>query len=121
MRCTADFKTLIVCSLLTLGLSGFNRAQAQSAEQPVRGQTEVYVVPFSHLDFFWGGTREECLARGNRIIAKAVKLANERPEFRFLLEDEDFVANYVETHGGSGELDALKRLVREGRVEIAPK
>jgi alpha-mannosidase len=85
------------------------------------GAREVYVVPFSHLDFFWGGTREECLARGNRIIAKAIRLAGDHPEFRFLLEDDDFVANYVESHTGSEELAALKRLVKEGRIEIAPK
>jgi alpha-mannosidase len=78
-------------------------------------------VPFSHLDFFWAGTREECLARGNRIIAKAIKLATEYPEFRFLIEDGDFLANYVESHSGSTELGALKRLVKEGRIEIAPK
>jgi len=83
--------------------------------------TEVYVVPFSHLDFFWGGTREECLARGNRIIAKAIQIANEHPEFRFLIEDEDFVANYAETHPGSPELESLKALVKQGRIEIAPK
>jgi len=82
---------------------------------------EVYVVPFSHLDFFWGGTREECLARGNQIIAKAIQLADQHPEFRFLVEDNNFVANYVETHAGSSELDALRRLVKEGRIEIAPK
>lgn len=80
---------------------------------------EVYLVPFSHLDFYWGGTREECLARGNYIIARAIALAKRSPEFRFLLEDEDFVANYVETHTGSEELADLKRLVKEGRIEIA--
>ena len=82
---------------------------------------DVYVVPFSHLDFFWGGTREECLARGNRIIAKAVRIAKEHPDFRFLLEDEDFVANYVESHAGTADLEDLKQLVREGRIEISPK
>src|SRR5260370_23883570 len=121
MHRSAYFRVPTVCSLLMLGLSCFNRAEAQSTGQAARGQTEVYLVPFSLLDFFWGGTREECLARGNRIIAKAINLANERPEFRFLLEDEDFLANYVETHVGSAEIDALKRLVREGRIEIAPK
>ncbi len=34
---------------------------ALCAEQGV----DVYFVPFSHLDFYWGGTREECLARIN--------------------------------------------------------
>ena len=81
----------------------------------------VYVVPFSHLDFYWGGTREECLARGNRIIAKAIRLAGDHPEFRFLLEDDDFVANYVESHTGSEELASFKRLVKDGHIEIAPK
>lgn len=82
---------------------------------------QVYFIPFSHLDFFWGGTREECLARGNQIIAKAIRLANESPKFRFLLEDNVFVANYVDSHPGSQELADLKRLVKEGRIEIASK
>ena len=43
-------------------------ALAAQAATPVK--SEVYVVPFSHLDLFWGGTREECLSRGNRIIVQ---------------------------------------------------
>jgi hypothetical protein len=84
-------------------------------------QVEVYLVPFSHLDFFWGGTREECLARGNYIVAKVIRLARQSEQFRFLFEDDDFVANYVESHKGSPELDEFRHLVKEGRVEIAPK
>src|ERR1035438_8741287 len=98
---------LALCALLAL---------AASAQQ-----REVFLTPFSHLDFYWGGTREECLARGNYIIAKAIKLAKESSEFRFLLEDEDFVANFVETHQGRPELDDLKRLVKQGQIELAPK
>ena len=93
------------------------------AQKPSGGEAtpDVYLVPFSHLDFFWGGTREECLARGNQIIAKAIVIAKEHPEFRFLIEDDDFVANYVDTHLGSPEVEDLKRLVKAGRIEIAPK
>ncbi len=83
--------------------------------------SDVYVVPFSHLDLFWAGSREECLSRGNRIITKAIRLASRHPEFRFLIEDDVFVANYVDTHRGSPELEELKRLVKMGRIEIAPK
>ncbi len=83
--------------------------------------SDVYIVPFSHLDLFWAGTREECLSRGNRIITKAVQMAQRYPQFRFLLEDEVFVANYVETHQGSPELEQLKRLVKDGRIELSPK
>ena len=83
--------------------------------------TEVYLTPMSHLDFYWGGTREECLARGNHIIAQVVSLARKSPQFRFLLEDENFVANYVETHKGSEELTAFLQFVKQGRIEVAPK
>jgi len=63
-------------------------------------ETDVYVVPFSHFDLFWAGTKQECLSRGNRIITKAVQLATQYPEFRFLVEDEVWMANYLESHRG---------------------
>src|SRR5579862_7080097 len=76
--------------------------------------TEVFIAPFSHLDLFWAGTQEECLSRGNRIIAKAVGLAERYPGFRFLLEDDDFVADFVDAHRGTPELEQFKRLVKDG-------
>src|SRR5271157_493164 len=90
-------------------------------QQGAPGRREVYIVPFSHLDLFWAGTQEECLSRGNRIITKAIELAERYPDFRFLLEDDDFVADFVDGHRGTPELEAFKRLVKEGRIEIAPK
>ncbi len=82
---------------------------------------KVYVVPFSHLDLYWAGTREECLSRGNRIISKAVQIARANPEFRFLIEDNVFLQNYVETRIGGVGLEQLRELVRAGSIEIAPK
>lgn len=94
---------------------------AGPAAQMAAPQTnQVFVVPFSHLDLMWAGTREECLSRGSRIISKALQLARRQADFRFLLEDEVFVANYVDAHRGSAELDELKSLVKQGRIEIAP-
>jgi glycosyl hydrolase family 38 len=81
----------------------------------------LYVVPFSHLDLFWAGTREECLARGNRILSRAIAVAERRPEYRFLVEDEVFTANFMESHVGSEEAKDFADLVRKGRFEIAPK
>jgi len=92
----------------------------QPATQTKPGKTEVYVMPFSHLDLFWAGTREECQARGNRIIAKAIAIAKQQPQFRFFLESDNFVDNFVESHKNSPEVDDLKRLVKEGRLGIAP-
>ena len=94
---------------------------AALAAQPSAGSNPMYVVPFSHLDLFRAGSREECLSRGSFIVTKAVQIAAQHPEFRFLLEDEVFVADYVEAHRGAPELDELKRLVKAGRIEIGPK
>jgi alpha-mannosidase len=92
-----------------------------SAQQVPPAPREVYIVPFSHLDLYWAGTQEECLSRGNRIITKAIGLAERYPDFRFLLEDDDFVADFVDGHRGTPELESFRRLVKEGRIEIAPK
>src|ERR1700686_3000665 len=81
---------------------------------------EVYVVPFSHLDLYWACTEEECLSRGNFIVSKAIQLAKQYPQYRYLLESEVFVANFVESHSGPTELEDLKRLVKQRRLEIAP-
>jgi alpha-mannosidase len=108
-------------SVLAFVLCWVNRLEGQHG---ISGDTstkpDAYIVPFSHLDRFWGGTGEECLARGNRIISKAIKISEQYPEFRFLIESDNFLANFVETHAGSPELQHLKSLVKEGRIEIAP-
>lgn len=90
------------------------------AQQEIKGRPEVYVVPFSHLDLYWACTLEECLSRGNFIISKAIQLAKHYPEYRYLLETNVFVSNFVDSHRGTQELEDFKQLVREGRIEIAP-
>src|SRR5260370_4750882 len=89
----------------------------QDAASP---KADVYVVLFSHLDLFWGGTEEEDLSRGNRIIARAMQLAQEHPEFRYQLEDNVFVANYMDSHRGTPQSEAFTRLAKYGRIEITP-
>lgn len=109
-------RELIISLVLLLGmLPAVGRAQPAHLMQ-----REVYVVPFSHLDLYWACTEEECLSRGNRIISKAIQLAERYPEFRFVLESGVFVANFVDTHLGTQELEILKRLVTEGRIEVPP-
>ncbi len=90
----------------------------QPGAQPAN---DVYIVPFSHLDLFWAGTQEECLSRGSRIIARAMQLAKEHPEFRFLIEDDVFVASFMDSHKGMPEAEELRSLVKKGQIEIAPK
>jgi alpha-mannosidase len=107
--------------LVGIGLVGLWSLTAAAGRPARAGSGDVYVVPFSHLDLFWAGSREECLSRGNFIIAKAVQIALKHPEFRFLLEDDVFVENYRQTREGTPELETFRRLVKEGRIEIAPK
>lgn len=94
------------------------------AALPAQGNTpanhEIYVVPFSHLDLYWGGTQEECLSRGNRIISRAVQLAEQHPDFRFLLENEVNVANFLDSSRGTPEAESFQKLVKAGHIEIAP-
>lgn len=92
-----------------------SRAQEQGA-----AKHQVYVVPFSHLDLYWACTQEECLSRGNYIISRAIQLAKEYPDFRFVIEAEVFVADFADSHRGTPEVEDLRRLVKEGRIEIAP-
>ncbi|HUX95983.1 MAG TPA: glycoside hydrolase family 38 C-terminal domain-containing protein [Bacteroidales bacterium] len=114
-------KSTRLLSLFFIGLFIINFLWNSSvcAQEPEK--TDIYFVPFSHLDFFWGGTREECVSRGNRIISRAIQIADKSPEFRFLLEDNVFVENFMSTHKGSPESSEFKRLVKEGRIEISPK
>jgi len=108
-------KGLIVFIVLA-NLSGVvSRAQQQNSGGP-----EVFVVPFSHLDLYWACTQEECLSRGNFIISKAIELAKRYPQYRYLLETNVFVSNFVDSHRGTKELEDFQQLVKAGRIEIAP-
>src|SRR6202167_1093583 len=106
--------------LIVLVLLGALWPDASRAQQQNPGSPQIYVVPFSHLDLYWACTQEECLSRGNFIISRAIQLAKQYPQYRYLLETEVFVSNFVDSHRGTKELEDLKQLVKEGRIEIAP-
>ena len=91
-----------------------------AGQRPKTDDPQVYVVPFSHLDLSWACTQEECLSRGNSIISKAIQLAEQNPQYRYVIESEVFVANFVESHQGTKELDQFKQLVKARRIEVAP-
>ena len=106
---------IFLISLMSLG-----PITSKAQQAPPDKRTEVYVVPFSHLDLYWACTQEECLSRGDYIISKAIELAKRYPQYRYLLETEVFVSNFVDSHHGTTELEDFKQLVKEGRIEIAP-
>ena len=68
----------ILLAVLIFTFSFVTRLQGrQRASEVAPAKVDVFVIPFSHLDLFWAGTREECLARGNRIIGKALQIARQ--------------------------------------------
>ena len=93
--------------------------EIKEGESGMRVENKAYLVPFSHLDLFWLGEQDECLSRGNRIIWKAIELAEKHDEFCFLIEDLVFVDYFVKSH--PEKVPNLKALLRRGRIEIGPK
>ncbi|WFB35950.1 glycosyl hydrolase-related protein [Kiritimatiellota bacterium B12222] len=77
-----------------------------------------FVVPFSHLDLFWTGTREECLSRGNTIISRALDLLEVHEDFRFLIETANFLEHYVSCY--PQEKTRILKFAEEGRLELTP-
>jgi hypothetical protein len=70
-----SLRAFSVVAIVLVSFSFLERLGAQGQAEPGAGKLQVDVVPFSHLDLFWAGTREEDLSRGNRIIAKAIQIA----------------------------------------------
>lgn len=76
----------------------------------------IFVIPSSHLDSCWLGTREECLSRGNEILSIAIALARKDEDFRFYWETVLFLRDFLKNH--PEKLDKLKRLVHKGKIEL---
>jgi alpha-mannosidase len=81
-------------------------------------EESVYVVPFSHLDLYWAGAREECLSRGGHIINTALNLLECYPEYRFTIEAVNFMDYYLDAF--PEELERIKKLLQAGQLEIIP-
>lgn len=78
----------------------------------------AFLVPYSHLDLFWLGDHEECLSRGNRIIARALDLVSRDADVRFLIESVAFLQHFLTSHPERAE--DLRRHVAAGRIEASP-
>lgn len=81
-------------------------------------RSTVFLIPFSHLDLFWLGTREECLSRGCAVIARALDLLEKYEDFRFLIETVNFLEHYLSCY--PAEEERIRRLAESGRLELAP-
>lgn len=78
----------------------------------------IFIVPFSHLDLFWAGTRSECLSRGVTIIKTALDLLERHPDYRFMIEATNFLEHFFDAC--PGEKLRVRSLVETGRLEVIP-
>ncbi|MFA6287608.1 MAG: glycosyl hydrolase-related protein [Opitutaceae bacterium] len=78
----------------------------------------VYLVPFSHLDLFWGGSREECLSRGSQVIRTALDLLDEYDSYRFMVESTNFLSHHLDCF--PEDLPRVRKHALEGRLELIP-
>ncbi len=76
------------------------------------------IVPFSHLDLFWGGAREECLTRGVFIIRTALEMLEKYPDYRFMVEAVNFMEFYLDSF--PEETERIRDLIESGRLEVIP-
>jgi len=79
-------------------------------------RTRIVFTLGSHLDLFWMGTHEECLARGARIIERAMELCEANPDYRFYIETAVFAEYFLRKNPQKRQ--ALSSLIEEGRFEL---
>jgi alpha-mannosidase len=79
---------------------------------------KIHIVPFSHLDLFWAGSREECLSRGVHIIKTALDLLEKYPEYHFMIESTSFLEHYLDSF--PEEKERVAGFIEAERLEIIP-
>ena len=79
----------------------------------------IFVLPFSHLDLFWLGNRDECLSRTFDGITKAMQFCRSNPEFRYLVEDGVVFSEFVHTY--PEVKPELLDMIRRGQFECPAK
>jgi len=80
---------------------------------------KVFVIPHSHTDPGWLKTFEEYFNQKTRdIIDNAVDKLEELPLMKFQLSEISFLAKWYK-YAHPTRREALKKLVKQGRLEIA--
>ena len=77
--------------------------RSPAAETPEKEQKATFwVIPHTHWEGAVFKTREEYLEMGLPNILKAMKLLNEQPDYRFVLDQVAYVKPFLERYPGPG-------------------
>ena len=79
-------------------------------------KTKVSVMHSAHLDLFWMGAQDRCLAWGSRILDDVIRLASEDRDFHFMIETVRFVEYYL--HLYPEKRQTLRELIVSGQIEV---
>ena len=77
----------------------------------------AYVFSASHLDITFTGMPPLSYARAHRIFDAALELAEQQDSFRFVIENQYFLSEYLRTH--PEKVLRLAAAIRKGRIELA--
>jgi len=67
----------------------------------------------SRISIFTGHAHKKNVSVGELYHQQAIQLAKQYPQYRYLLETEVFVSNFVDSHQGTKELEDFKNLVKQ--------
>lgn len=101
----------LACLIVGIGLSP--RAQSQEAAK----QDVLVIVPHTHWEGAVFKTREEYLQVGLPHILKALSLMQRYPQYRYVLDQMDYVRPFLERY--PEEAATFKKMLDEHRLEIA--
>jgi alpha-mannosidase len=109
--------------LAALSLSVSGRIHATVTKTPfIRGRGPLvpedtfYVIPHNHWEGAVFATREAYLEMGLPHIITALKLLKEFPEYRFVLDQVNYVKPFIDRYEEEGP--AFRRFIKEGRLQI---
>jgi len=102
----------IVCLLILGALLCSKSTQASP-----RGYL-IYVVPHSHIDIEWYWTYDQTRVHALKILNQALRLLKEDPQYAFTQDQMEVLKPFWETLSNTNK-GFLRRIVREGRFEVA--
>src|ERR1700733_3530230 len=76
----------------------------------------VYVFSATHFDTTFTGPPPFSYARNYRILDAVLKLAQEQPDLRFLIENQYVLQDYLRAH--PEKLAGFREAIRSGRIEL---
>jgi alpha-mannosidase len=102
--------TLVAAMACLLFLSSSDRMLGDD------GKAVFWIIPHTHWEGAVFKTREEYLTEGLPHILTALRLLKEYPEYRFALDQVEYIRPFLERYPEEG--DAFRKFIAEGRLEI---